>query len=72
MQLNNLMGVVDIIGGVVWVVFSFVAIVPEAIPEKLEPMLMLILCVVYKTRNPHHTKDKRSIALLCSAHKLLV
>ena len=27
-------------GGVVWVGFSFVAKVPEVIPEKLEPMLM--------------------------------
>ena len=26
------------LGGVVWVGFSFVATVPEAIPEKLEPM----------------------------------
>ena len=25
-------------GGVVWVVFSFVAMVPEALPEKLESM----------------------------------
>ena len=32
------MGVVTTIWGVVWIGFSFVAMVSEAIPEKLEPM----------------------------------
>ena len=45
------MGVVTIIGGVVWVGFSFVAKVPEAVPDKLEPMGFNLACQSAKPLN---------------------